>query len=271
MVWSVHNLRLMLRKDPGAHFTYNIGVSFLRAGVFLLGAAAVIFCCSLINTGNRLEYTGDCEVIIKGIWRKNTNPIPIFSSIFPSVSYYVYVQLRDPDRLPDYSYDTDEKYDMYGDYNAYGEYEEYDRYDGFGDIKIFISKESFEKILDFGVENHGLIMHDYRTETSGSYISFLEKEAAEKEYARVNPRNGLRYTSLFVLLIALPVLWIGKREEELGMKYPRSDVPVELSGALVPMEEVGSFPGTEVDEAEDESALLLTDGENTAADETSAP
>ncbi len=252
MLWSFHNFRLMLRKDPGAHFTYNLGVSFFRAGIFLLFIAAVIFGCSFIKRGNRLEYNGDCEVYIKGIWRENTNPIPLLDLVFPAMSYYAYVQLRYHDR----------HLDEFGEYNEAIEYNSYD-------MKIFISKESFDKMLDYGLDRGGLVMHDYRTETSGTYISFLEKNAAEKEYAKVNPKNGLRYLSLIVLMIALPVLWIGRHEEALGMKYPRSDVPVELSGSLVPVEEFCSFSGTAPAHAE--SALFLTDGGGAAADESPAP
>jgi hypothetical protein len=258
----------MLRKDPGAHFTYNLGVSFFRAGIFLLFIAAVIFGCSFIKRGNRLEYNGDCEVYIKGIWRDNANPIPLLDLVFPAMSYYAYVQLR----YPGSGYEEYDNYEKYGEYDEYGNYYENDYNDGyedFNDIKIFISKESFDKMLDYGLDRGGLVMHDYRTETSGTYISFLEKNAAEKEYAKVNPKNGLRYLSLIVLMIALPVLWIGRHEEALGMKYPRSDVPVELSGSLVPVEEFCSFSGTAPAPAE--SALFLTDGGGAAADESSAP
>lgn len=212
-----HNFLNSLRKDSGAHFTYNLGVGFVRVGVLLLLAAAVLFVCSFIHPGVSLECIGETDARLMGIWRVNDafTGIEVIDDAFPTYRYYFVVK---------YCFS----------------YSEYD-YDNEHEHSCYITREMFEEYVDLDLESviH-LNIYENVSELNyypGYFFSPDGTAKAEQEMRRANPTTLVSGSSVFwVLMLAFPVLLIGFGEERLAMKYPRSDVVIGET-ALVLSEE----------------------------------
>ncbi len=203
----IHNLRMMLRKDSGAHFTYNLGVGFLRTGLLLLLAAAALFVCSRYNMLMSLSYAGEADAELMGYWHYFDAPffIPGPDDIFADERYYLVL-----------------RFSLSGEVHEVMNYVSEDTYEAFKekDLKSFTHLNVYKTAPEYG----------------GYYLSEKNKSEALREARRARkPNKTGTNTSLVFLIIALPLILIGIREERLAMKYPRSDVPIEISGLPVPV------------------------------------
>ena len=203
-----HNITQTLKKDSGAHFTYNLGVSVVRAGAVILCLAAIVFLFSIIHIDRKLEYLGDTRAEVRGIWRREEHhsPLNIYREFFPKYEYYV----------------------IFG-FEYRGEFREKQEY---------ITEYSYETYTSLGLGEISSPMHLYSSENEGYYLSLKDIDEAEKEFRKCyHSLIDLSVVAFWLFIISLPVLFVGLGEERLAMKYPRSDVAVGETALVLSEEE----------------------------------
>ena len=197
----IHNSLQTLKKDNGAHFTYNMGVGFVRFGVFLFLFAAVIFGLSFIHFGTDLKYLGKTKVTMTNIYSKYHR-----SSRSRSSGYYKYIA--------SFTFDYDNK-----NYKT----------------SQYITKDNYSVLskLD-NVDN--FTMNLYSDSDNTVYLSLYDLKTAKKDYCKANPTGSVGVYAIYLCYIAFPIWLIGLGQERLAMKYPRNDV--DLNGtSLTPAEQ----------------------------------
>ena len=205
-----HNFFQTLKKDDGAHFTYNLGVGFVRVGCIIMCAAVLVFGLSFLNIGGHLSYVGEIRAIITDmkVVKLNRGRI-IADTFFPKYDYYVDLELY-----------KDEGTRKQRQYVSEDTYREFVTLSELPEIHVKIYRNSSKLFSD-----------------SSDFYSIHELRAAEKEYSRVCPVVPFRTISFWVLIVGLPILFIGLGEERIAMKYPRSDVAIGETGIVLSGEE----------------------------------
>ncbi len=206
----LHNFVQMLKKDRGAHFTYNIGVSFLRAGCALLAAAVTVLICSAMGIGKPLRYIEDTTATMLECWKYQNN---MLDWLGPPFEKYVYGLTLTCEQL--------------GEGNV---------------LKVYVSKGTYKKYeaIEPGTQ---LPMKLYEADPlyGSYYLSQKNAFFAAMDMRRFDPYvNYGGSAAIWLLAASLPLILIGIHEERLAMKYPRSDVPFEISGAPVPVYDTGT-------------------------------
>lgn len=188
-----HNVLQSFRKDGGAHFTYNIGVSFVRTGAVIIGVSLLIFGLSFLHLGSRLRYDSDIRVEITG------------SEIIRYKDNWL-INLV----LPRFRYRVDFRYEENG--------LQHDR-------RQFVTKEEYNGYVELS-ELSSFTLKRYKADDGSDYLSIYDHKLAERAYREVYPSLGFKLFAFWVFAAGLPILLIGLGEERLAMKYPRSDVNI---------------------------------------------
>lgn len=195
-----NNFVHLFKKDDGAHFSYNLGVSLMRGGVVVLALSLIAAFYYLFQPNVRLEYvdsakaqvTGTDVDVIRSSGRygrrhRSTRSIHIyyvtFTGEFSSGKPFVITQSVSKE--------------LYQDYFNY-----------------LNSSE-----LDFQVYKENINNHLYLSRQSG--------RKAKREYCEDHKSlsaNLARLLFWILLFISIVIFSAGIREIKLGMKYPRSDV-----------------------------------------------
>ena len=205
IVRAVYNYFRMLRKDSGAHFTYNLGVGLVRVSLlfFLWGALIFAEWYVLGNPAFTLESNAQITVIkVAPVEPADRGHIKGLRASFLA------------ERL-----DNGEKIEMtqFVSYEM-GEYYAVHLNENIGEFNLF-------SLTGTG-KNSGKDM--------GWYIAQKPKFSAEWEYYFSTPgaHAPVQTWAIWVsFAVSLVLFLMGRRQIRLSMKYPRSDVPVELSGA----------------------------------------
>lgn len=196
----IHNSLQTLKKDNGAHFTYNMGVGFVRLGVFLFLLAAVIFGLSFIHFGTSLKYLGSTTVTMTDIYSKYYH-----SSRSRSTGYYKFVA--------SFEFDFDNK-----SYNT----------------TQYITEDNYSELTKSDADSFK--MNIYSDQDNTVYLSLYDPNTAKKDYCKANPTGSFGVYAVYLCYIAFPIWLIGLGQERLAMKYPRNDVDVNGT-SLTPAEQ----------------------------------
>ena len=190
----------MLKKDSGAHFTYNLGVSLIRFSLLFVLWAAVIFAEWYFLSSPKFIKIDTVDLKISNFKHLSEHLNMVFLDVVGSDgSVYKHTQ-----------------------YATIGFMEDHRR-----TPMITVEDCSVYKLVGRGAESG----KDY-----GIYITDLSRPLAEWQYYRATPgaRPPVQTWGIWVSLIVSGILFmIGKRQIRLSMKYPRSDVPLDIAGAPV--------------------------------------
>ena len=190
----------MLKKDSGAHFTYNLGVSLIRFSLLFVLWALVIFAEWYYLSSPKFIKTDDASVqIAKFTQVTEKYYIVILDVTVPGGQEYRHTQYATPGFM-------EEHRDIPGRTVE--------------DCRVY-------KLVGRGAEDG----RDY-----GIYVTNLSRSLAEWQYYRATPgaRPPVQTWGIWASLIVSVILFIiGRRQIRLSMKYPRSDVPLDIAGAPV--------------------------------------
>lgn len=204
----IHNITQTLKKDSGAHFTYDLGVTFVRAGVAMLGLSLFVLVLSFFHFGKRLEYVGDVRSELLGVWQveENHSDLNFFRELFPKYFYYIVL-----------GYDTGDRH---------------------SEKTQYVTESNFEAYRGMGLGEIQKPMHMYESAHEGYIFSLKDRKGAERDFREAYPPIiDLRAISLWILILSLPVFFVGLGEERLAMKYPRNDVNIGETALVLSEEE----------------------------------
>lgn len=200
----LHNLCQYFVKDSGAHFTYNIGVGFMRAGLIMLAITIVLRLFAAVQPNRTLDYVDSvkAEVTDANVSEHTTH------TRGHRRTYLVYTvsfsgSFSNGDKFTHKQYADKELYKMYS------------------------------RLVKRGEKSYTL----YKSRSGGGYyITEKKGYAAAKEYRKAVPgvTEGLSSMAAVGALIVTTVLFsIGMREIKIAMKYPRTDVPYDTTDLAV--------------------------------------
>lgn len=185
----IHNFFQMFRKDKGAHFSYNIGVFFVRVSfvLFVIGMFGLLYV--LISPGPELESLGMAYAKVRDTYIADEIAEPHyivdFEVSFISGGTVVHKQEVGKSVYPMYKELVGQEAELYGLYR------------GVSEDLIYVTKSS---------------LFDARREYGKAHISMLRQ---------------LVYMAVILCLpLGLIIFLVGAGQERLAMKYPRSDVPL---------------------------------------------
>lgn len=194
---TLHNILRRFKKDDGAHFTYNLGVSFLRLSVvvFIVGLVALFFSFMLPSVG--LTYGGK-----------------VMARVDSTKCDWVRVSMSD---RWDYTYGV----------GFICEFVDRRK----GTDTFYCTQATTKRLYDkyHGMEGGDKLVYNiYYSLNGGSYITKKRWLFAAIEYCSSNLRYG--YSSLYmisytIMFASVVPLVIGIHQQQVSMKYPRSDVP----------------------------------------------
>ena len=216
----IHNSLHTLKKDNGAYFTYNIGVGFVRAALLLIVAAVLVFSWYHFKLFAVLHYEGKTTATLKGYWRvcENHSDIDWINEHFAKYHYYIVLEY---------------------DYATITEYVSEETFNYYDDLAADQEDREFEGIP-------GLQMNVYSTDSrfGNVYLSPKNISEATAECQASFPPAGAEKVSVWLIIIAVPLLLIGLKQQRLAMKYPRSDVDEsgETGLSVVPEQDGGDLP-----------------------------
>ena len=196
----LHNLCQYFVKDSGAHFTYNIGVGFMRAGLIMLAITIVLGLFAAVQPNRTLDYVDSVKAEVTDVDASERTRYRDGHAI----SYFVYTvsfsgSFSNGDKFTHKQYADKELYKMYS------------------------------RLVKRGEKSYTL----YRSRSGGGYYITKKKGyAAAKEYRKAVPgvTEGLSSMAAIGALIVTTVLFsIGMREIKIAMKYPRTDVPYDTT------------------------------------------
>ena len=210
-----HNALQTLKKDSGAHFAYNLGVSFVRFGAVLLGAAAIMGFVFIFNPLDFLKYRFDTQAVISNMHTETIEYTGSRGGI--SYSYRYHVGFNAEVAGAQVYIDQTVPHSVYKSYEKQGR-------DACIDVKL------------------------YKSRNTGLYVSRRGWFPAQLEYGRTHPAATAGIIAFWLAIASLPVIGFGLNQERLGMKYPRTDI--DLNGtALVPEDDETGELMKEFDEA----------------------
>lgn len=196
----LHNLCQYFVKDSGAHFTYNIGVGFMRAGLIMLAITIVLGLFAAVQPNRTLDYVDSVKAEVTDVDASERTRYRDGHAI----SYFVYTvsfsgSFSNGDKFTHKQYTDKELYKMYS------------------------------RLVKRGEKSYTL----YKSRSGGGYyITEKKGYAAAKEYRKAVPgvTEGLSSMAAIGALIVTTVLFsIGMREIKIAMKYPRTDVPYDTT------------------------------------------
>lgn len=196
----LHNLCQYFVKDSGAHFTYNIGVGFMRAGLIMLAITIVLGLFAAVQPNRTLDYVDSVKAEVTDVEASERTRYRDGHAI----SYFVYTvsfsgSFSNGDKFTHKQYADKELYKMYS------------------------------RLVKRGEKSYTL----YKSRSDGGYyITEKKGYAAAKEYRKAVPgvTEGLSSMAAIGALIVTTVLFsIGMREIKIAMKYPRTDVPYDTT------------------------------------------
>ena len=196
----LHNLCQYFVKDSGAHFTYNIGVGFMRAGLIMLAITIVLGLFAAVQPNRTLDYVDSVKAEVTDVDASERTRYRDGHAI----SYFVYTvsfsgSFSNGDKFTHKQYADKELYKMYS------------------------------RLVKRGEKSYTL----YKSRSGGGYyITEKKGYAAAKEYRKAVPgvTEGLSSMAAIGALIVTTVLFsIGMREIKIAMKYPRTDVPYDTT------------------------------------------
>lgn len=200
----LHNLCQYFVKDSGAHFTYNIGVGFMRAGLIMLAITIVLGLFAAVQPNRTLDYVDSIKAEVTDVDASEQTRYRDGRAI----SYFVYTvsfsgSFSNGDKFTHKQYADKELYKMYS------------------------------RLVKRGEKSYTL----YKSRSGGGYyITEKKGYAAAKEYRKAVPgvTEGLSSMAAVGALIVTTVLFsIGMREIKIAMKYPRTDVPYDTTDLAV--------------------------------------
>lgn len=196
----LHNLCQYFVKDSGAHFTYNIGVGFMRAGLIMLAITIVLGLFAAVQPNRTLDYVDSVKAEVTDVDASERTRYRDGHAI----SYFIYTvsfsgSFSNGDKFTHKQYADKELYKMYS------------------------------RLVKRGEKSYTL----YKSRSGGGYyITEKKGYAAAKEYRKAVPgvTEGLSSMAAIGALIVTTVLFsIGMREIKIAMKYPRTDVPYDTT------------------------------------------
>ncbi len=186
----------MFKKDSGAHFTYNLGVGIIRLSL-------MFFLWALVIAGEWYFLSSPKFIRIAYVNVKVTDVIETRTGLYVAT---MRVMTESGETFDQTQYVTAAFADLYRE-----------------------EKMEYESFVMYRLVGRG----NESGKSYGTYISNLGRNLAEWQYYRAVPgaRPPVQTWGIWVsLLVSLILFAIGRRQIRLSMKYPRSDVPVEVSG-----------------------------------------
>ncbi len=193
----------MFKKDSGAHFTYNLGVGFMRLWLLLFIISLLLIYPIITQPSNTLVFEDRVSVDLSKSYISERTAIGKNKDgefhIFSKAHYYVELSVTSSDgtkfkHLEEVGHDT---------YRAFKETD----------------------------SSHPHTYNMYRSTLFNTYyISPLEPEKVLKEFKKTHPTTiSTVLTVLFIIttLASLISLAVGIRQIRVAMKYPRNDVPFD--------------------------------------------
>ena len=205
IVRAVYNYFRMLHKDSGAHFTYNLGVGLVRVSLLFFLWGALIFAEWFILGNPSFTSEGTAEITVKEVAHIDPEDRGNIKGLRAS-----FLAVRD---------DNGETVEV----TQFVSYERGKFYSSC--IGMNVGEYRLYSLAGTG-KNSGIDM--------GWYIAEKPRFSAEWEYYFSTPgaHAPVQTWAIWVsFAVSLVLFLMGRRQIRLSMKYPRSDVPVELSGA----------------------------------------
>ena len=193
---AVYNFFNMFHKDKGAHFTYNIGVSMMRVGLLCFLFAVFLAGEFFLLDTPRIRRRDSVKAEITDC-----------SLIDSGDGTIGYVSFSGVDREGNAFRAT--QHCTYGGYHYY---------------RTFLKDGERHDLTRYRVKGRG----DYITYHLGIFVGY-EYHWAYPDTSPPVPLWGIPVSLLLMLLF----FYMGKKQISISMKYPRSDIPKEITGAPV--------------------------------------
>ena len=193
---AVYNFFNMFHKDSGAHFTYNMGVSMMRIGLLCFAFVVLLVLEYIFLDSPKLRRRDKVDVTVESVDTRDTDKGTVYEVTLHGFS-------RDGEEFEQTQQCTYMSYDFYTDKCGNGVAYPFLRYTVRG-RDDFIAYGSW---LYVGWEYH-------------------------RAYPDTPPPVPMWGIPIALAIMAL-FFYMGKKEINISMKYPRSDVPEEVSGAPV--------------------------------------
>ncbi len=201
----IHNSLQTLKKDDGAHFAYNLGVSFVRFGAALLGVAVLLWLVCITNPADLLGYKGKTQAAVTYLYTEKIEYRGSRGSTQIIMKYHVIFDCT------------------IGSTHAVAEQtvprSVYSKYEKIGLNTVFPARL-------------------YHSDDTGLYVTKCLPLIAQFEYGRT---HELAFAGLFGVWCAMGaagLIGFGLNQERIGMKYPRTDVNLNSTSLTLPDEEV---------------------------------
>lgn len=229
IIYAVNNFSRLFIKDKGAHFAYNLGVSAVRMSVpfFLIAVIASVH-FFYADSKTKLEYISKVEAVVTEVHENHYVNDPEGGGLVAVSEYKI----------------------THGDASFYD----------IKDNEIIIYTVKFEGSYPDGSpleleqnitrDQYHYIYSPRLKKQKSTYSLYKDKKRDRLYMARssISRREGLKEYCISYDDTGIPPvfpIWlvcsasavsailfiIGKRQIDLAMKYPRSDIPEELSGA----------------------------------------
>lgn len=204
-----HNALQTLKKDSSAHFTYNLGVSFVRLGAGLLGAAVILWFVFIFNPLDLLLYRSDTQAVIYDMHVETIEHTGSRGGIHTTYIYHV-------------CFNTDVAgTHVYVDQTIPGSV--FDTYEEMGGKGVYLDVKL------------------YKSQKTGLYVSRRGWFLAQLEYGRAHPATTAGIIALICAGLSFIAISAGLREERLAMKYPRTDVEIGATGLVAEDDETNDL------------------------------
>lgn len=233
--YPINNLCRMFVKDQGAHFTYNLGVSIMRVSLLFFVITVLLTIAYFTIDGVRLEYLGDVQASITELAQKRYIADQKTGRMIELEKY-----------IDKYGYQPNyelEKHHMVSVYSVTFEVTP-------PDVMPYKVRQLTTWTLYNDTYLYRLNLPDtYSMYSVGGRDEFYicmtskNKKAATREYCGAYGQRASPVPpwAIFIPLIISVILFLmGRKQINLAMKYPRSDVPEEIAFAPVPIRDEGS-------------------------------
>lgn len=211
----VYNFFNMFHKDKGAHFTYNMGVSMMRMGLLFFIAAVAVTVLFILSDSPSIRVRDNIMAYVTDCREEKQSGVTV-----GVVSFYVEDSEGRVSQVTQNCAASNLAY--YQEQLTFGNRCQYTR---------------------------------YRIAGRDDYISYHRPFTVRSEYFWAYPDVAKPvpvWTAGVAFLLMLMFFYIGSREIRVSMKYPRNDVPEELSGAPVVFSG-GISPEMQYDDIEEEN------------------